>query len=147
MDPSNPGDAQQIVSQYMTLLERHAEADRYPVSVETLPHGKEILKVAIRTSIATLRSLGQLTNEMRDFFEIAYVSLADYVDAELAALMVEYNDAAGGLATDSRPAREKVTTGNWETLARSGRLAGQIARSIAKETEVLREQFRAFAND
>jgi hypothetical protein len=144
MNPAIPADAQQIVSQYLTLLEGHAAADAYPVSAGALPFGKETIKAAIRTSVSSLMSSHQLTSDMRDFLEVAYISLADYIDAELAALIIEYNKAAGSLAADSRPLREKSDSPYWQTLAQSGRLAAQIARAIADETEALRGEFRAF---
>ena len=145
MNPAIPADAQQIVGQYLTLLERHAGTGTYPVSAGTLPFGKDLIKTAIRTSVTSLGSSNQLTSELRDYLEVAYVSLADYIDAELAALIIEYNQAADSLAADGRSPREKAGSPSWETLSRSGRLAGQIARAIADETEALRGEFRSFS--
>lgn len=145
MNPAIPADAQQIVGQYLTLLEGHAAAETYPGSVATLPYAKETIKAAIRTSVTSLIASNELTGDMRDYLEVAYVSLADYVDAELAALVMEYNQAAGSLAADSRTPGEKLASRSWETLAHSGQLAGQIARAIADETESLRREFQVFS--
>ena len=54
------------------------------------------------------RSTDQLTSELRDYLEVAYVSLADYVDEECVTLLREYGRAGEELAADRRLAREKV---------------------------------------
>lgn len=143
MDPLDPADAQFIVHEYAQVLAKHSEADVYPSSVSTLPHSKDVLKQSIRTSVTALIESGQMTEELRDFLEIAYVSLADYIDEELVRLMREYAQAGEQLAVDGRLAREKTQTHAWQVLTGTSRLAGEVARSIARETEDLREEFRA----
>lgn len=145
MDPLDPAVAQTIVAEYAALLETHTQQDVYPASIETLPYPKEVIKTAIRTSVLSLTATDQLTGELRDFLEVSYMSLADYVDDELVRLLVEYRAAGVELSADGRLAREKVRTPAWNTLATSSRLAGEIARNIAQETEALRREFRQIA--
>jgi hypothetical protein len=83
-----------------------------------------------------------MTGELHDFLEIAYVSLADYVDPELVRLMTEYREAGATLESGPHLVKEKVASPAWQVLAQSGHLAGTIAKTIADETEVLRQEFR-----
>jgi hypothetical protein len=145
MDAEDPAVAQQIVAEYAALLEKHDRDNVYPAPVDTLPYPKETIKTAVRTSVAALASTGQMTAELRDFLEVAYVSLADYVDAELARLLADYREAGAALADAPRLAKEKVTSPAWRVLAESGSLAGTIARTIAEEAETLRQEFRRLA--
>lgn len=144
MEPITPGDSQRIVAAYLEMLEAHAEADVYPASVRDLPHPKQIIRNAFEISMRTLAGTDQLTPELRDYLEIAYVSLADYVDDEVATLLREYAQAGQALAADHRLAREKVTTGAWQRVAEQSRLAGHLARAISTEADQLRSEFRAW---
>jgi hypothetical protein len=117
LDPDNPADAQGIVAAYLKLVEAHASADVYPGSLRDLPHPKETIRSAFKTTVTTLVSTaGQLTAELREYLEIACVSLADYVDDESATLLREYTHAGEELAADSRLARERVMTDAWRRV-------------------------------
>jgi hypothetical protein len=139
-----PDDAQRIVAAYLERLEAHAEADVYPASVRDLPHPKQTIRSAFEISTRTLVGTGQLTPQLRDYLEIAYVSLADYVDDEVATLLREYAQAGEALAADHRIAREKVASGAWQRVAEQSRLAGHLARAISAEADQLRSEFRAW---
>jgi hypothetical protein len=139
-----PGDAQRIVADYLQVVEADAAADVYPGSLRDLPHSKENIRNAFRTATAALVASGQLTPELRDYLEIGYVSLADYVDEECVALMREYVRAGEELASDRRLAREKVTTDLWRRVSEQSRLAGELARTISEEAERLRAEFRSW---
>jgi hypothetical protein len=142
MNPEDPMVAQQVVADYVRRLEGDNEAGQWPVVADVLPYPKPIIKDAIRTSFRALNSSGQLTDDLREFLEQAYVSLADYVTVDLAQLMKEYQSAGADLAADSRLAREKTTGLAWRTVSESGALVGEIARVIASEAAVLRAEFR-----
>jgi hypothetical protein len=144
LDPDNPADAQAIVAAYLKLVEAHASADIYPGSLRDLPHAKETIRIAFRTSVAALASAGQLTTELCEYLEIAYVSLADYLDDESATLLREYARAGEELAADSRLAREKAMTDAWRRVTEQSRLAGEIARTISTEADGLRAEFRSW---
>lgn len=144
MDPTDPLVAQKIVTEYVTLLEKHAREDVYPAPLASLPYAKEILKASIRTSAAALTSSGQMTDDMRAFLEVAYMSLADYVEDDLVQLMREYQKAGAELAADARLAKEKMSTPAWQQLSTTSRLAGDIAKTLAQETESLRCEFQQF---
>jgi hypothetical protein len=138
MNPDDPESAQQIVADYAQLLE---QAGDRPASVRTLPYPKQTLKRAILTCTERLARMGQLTDELLEFLETAYVSLADYVDDELVRVMTEYREATASLAADTRAAREKVQTSAWQRVADTSRIAGDIAENIAAETAALRLEF------
>jgi hypothetical protein len=144
MDPLTPREAQRIVAAYLKVVEAHAEANRYPCAVDDLPQSKDIVRAAFRTSVATLLSTGDMTPELRDYLEIAYVSLADYVSAECMVLLREYGRAGEQLAGDPRLAREKVGTDAWRQLTEQSRLAGEVARAISDDAERLRIEFRSW---
>jgi hypothetical protein len=143
MNPDDPSAAQVIVAEYARVLEQHHEERRHPASVHLLPYPKQTLKRAIYTSLVTLTATEQLTGELLEFLETLYVSLADYVDDELATLMREYREAGDALVHEARAAHEKQHTSAWQSVAASSRLVGEIAREIARETQALREEFRA----
>lgn len=145
MDPHRPETAQTIVAEYARLLEAQTERNVYPAVVSDLPYPKDTIKTAILTSLSALSATNQLTTDLRDFLEVAYVSLADYVDDELARLLREYRCAGDALAHDGRQAHDRMDSPAWKVLADSGRLAGSIARAIAVETDQLRREFRALA--
>lgn len=147
LDPADPIVAQKMVSEYAALLEKHAREDVYPAPIASLPYSKELLKTSIRTAAAALVSSGQMTDQMRDLLEVAYMSLADYVEDDLVQLMREYQTAGAELAADARLAKEKMGTPAWQQLSATGRLAGEIAKTLAHETELLRREFRQFLND
>jgi hypothetical protein len=147
LDPHNPGDAQGIVAAYLSLVEAHAAADVYPGSLRDLPYPKETIRAAFRTSTTALVTTRQLTPDLREYLEIAYVSLADYVDEECSTLLREYARAGEELAADSRLAREKAMTDAWRRLTEQSRLAGQLARTITAEADHLRAEFRSWQSD
>lgn len=141
MDPYDPETAQRIVGDYAALLEEHAKQDLYPGVITTLPYPRDTIKTAIETSLAALAAARQLTPELRDFLEVAYVSLADYVDEEVARLLHDFHKANAALAADSRQARQKLASPAWTIVAESSTLVGEIARAIAEDTDQLRVRF------
>jgi hypothetical protein len=144
MNPDDPESAHAIVSDYVRVLEQHADADSYP-SARVLPYPKPTIKTAIVTCLTTLRETGQLTEDLRDFLESAYVALADYLDEELVRVMAEYREATAALAAEGAAARDKVRTAAWQRITETSRLAGDIARGVAEESGSLRLEFRALA--
>ena len=147
MDPHFARDAQAIVTAYLELVEAHASTDAYPCSLDDLPHPKETIRSAFRTSTTRLAAMGQLTPDLRDYLEVAYISLADYVTQECAALLGEYVRAGEELAADRRLPREKMATLPWQRIAEQSRLAGEVARAISEEAEALRADFRSWKLD
>jgi hypothetical protein len=141
MNPDDPELAQRIVAEYAQLLERD-DAAAYPASVRSLPYPKQTIKSAILTCTAALRETQQLTADMRDFLEQAYIALADYVEDDLVRIMAEYREALSAVA-DVQSARDKLQTPAWHRLAETSRLAGEIAKSIADDTTALRLEFQA----
>ena len=141
MDVIDPGIAQQIVAEYARLLERQTE---WPAALDALPYPKRTIKAAVYAVCGALASSGQLTDELREFLETAYVSLADYVSADQSRLMRDYQRAGADFASDARRTREKTTTSAWRTITDSSQLAGEIARAIAAEAELLRAEFETF---
>jgi hypothetical protein len=146
MNPDDPESAQRIVADYVRLLERTLESASWPATLDALPYPKQIIRSAIQTSYGVLASSGQLTGDLRDFLETAYVSLADFVGADVAQLMAEYQQATTAPETDPRLVREKIAGPAWQTIVESGTLAGGIARAIAEEAETLKAEFRSFAD-
>jgi hypothetical protein len=144
VDPSNFREAQRVVADYLKVVEAHAAQEVYPGSLRDLPHSKEIIRSAFKTAIEALVSTGQLTPELRDYLEVGYVSLADYVEEEVATLLREYRRAGEELAEDRRLAKEKVGTEVWQRISEQSRLAGEVARNISAETDRLREEFRSW---
>lgn len=144
MDPTTPRDAQTIVAAYLKIAEAHAAAETYPGSLRDLPHPKETIRAAFRTSMTALGASDQLTPELRDYLEVAYVSLADYVEDEGVTLLREFRRSGEELAADGRMGKEKVATEAWQRIAEQGRLAGQLARAISDEADRLRAEFRAW---
>jgi hypothetical protein len=80
MNPRDPLDAQQIVIEYARVLEKHIEEQRHPARIDSLPYSKPTIQTAICTSVKHLSSAGQLTAHLRDYFETAYICLAEYLD-------------------------------------------------------------------
>ena len=142
MNPEDPVSAQYIVAEYARVLDRDLQQGSFPARVDSLPFAKPAIENAIKTSVLALASSGQLTDDLREFLETAYVSLADYVAPDIAQLMSEYSRASEDLATDHRLTSEKTTGPAWQRLMESSRLAGEIARSIAIEAERLRMEFQ-----
>lgn len=142
MNPDDPLSAQYIVAEYARVLDHDIQRGSFPAPDDSLPFAKSTIKTAIKTSLLALASTGQLTEELQDFLQTAYVSLADYVASDFVRLMSEYARAGDDLAADPRLAREKATGAAWQTVTDSGRLAGEIARSIAGEAELLRLEFQ-----
>jgi hypothetical protein len=144
VEPVTPRDAQKIVAAYLEVVEAHAAAEIYPGSLRDLPHSKEIIKAAFRTSTRALAASGQLSQELRDYLEIAYVSLADYVDDEGVTLLREYRRAGDELAAGPRLTKDKAATDAWRRVTEQSRLAGQLARAISVEADGLRAEFRSW---
>jgi hypothetical protein len=147
VDTLTPQEAQRIVATYLKVVEAHTEANVYPCAVDDLPQSKETIRSAFKTATAALVATEQLTPELRDYLEVGYVSLADYVDNEVARLLREYRRAGEELADDRRLAREKVGTDAWRRVSEQSRLAGELARAIHEEAERLREEFRSWQSD
>ena len=145
VNPEDPLSAQHIVAEYARVLDRDLQQGSFPAPVDSLPFAKPAIETAIKTSVLALASTGQLTDDLREFLETAYVSLADYVAPDLVRLMSEYTSAAEDLAVDQRMTREKTTGPAWQQLTESSRLAGEIARSIATDAERLRMEFQQLA--
>src|SRR5262249_19023768 len=144
MNPEDPESAQRIVADYAKVLERTFESDTWPATVDALPYAKQTISSAIHTSVDVLASRGKLTKELEEFLETAYVSLADFVSVDVAQLMTEFQRAGESLESDRRLTREKVAGPAWHTIAETGTLAGNIARSITEEAERLKAEFRTF---
>jgi hypothetical protein len=144
MDPLDPADAQQIVIEYARVLERDLSANRHPARIDSLPYAKPLIKSAIQTSARAVTSSGQLTDDLREFLQTAYVSLAEYVDGELVQLLAQYRASAAELAADTRRPTEKTTTPAWRTLVDSGTLVADVARAIATEARTLETEFEQF---
>lgn len=143
MNPTDPNDAQQIVIEYARVLERDLTEERHPARADSLPFAVADIKTAIRTSVTHLVTSGQLTNELLEYLETAYTSLAEYLDAELVELVAQYRRSAEQL-TEARTAQDKAQTTAWQTLVESGALAGEVARVTTAEAEKLRQEFRTF---
>ena len=139
MNPDNSESAHGIVVEYARVLEE-GQADAFPASVRALPYPKQTIKTAILTCVRALRQQGQLTDDMREFLEQAYVALADYVDDDLVRVMMEYRESLASIA-DVQAARDKLHTAAWQRIAETSRLAGEIAKSIAEDTAALRAEF------
>jgi len=144
MNPDRASQAQLIVTEYLRVLERHAQEEVYPGSLRDLPYPKETIRRAFETSARALAASGQMSEEMSDYLEVAYVSLADYLDDELARLMREYHAAGEALAAQTVAPRDRVATGAWESVSVQSRLAGEIARAVSDEAETLRLEFRSW---
>ena len=147
MDPLQPRDAQRIVAAYLQIVEAHAVQEVYPGRLRDLPYPKDAIRTAFRTSTQALIEGRQLTDELRDYLEIAYVSLADYVEEEFAALLRDYVQAGAELAVDNRPSRDKTATDAWRRVTAGSRLAGEIAQTISAEADRLRAEFRSWHQD
>jgi hypothetical protein len=137
----DPAAAQDLVARYMALVEKDAAANAFPASAATLPAAKPVIKEAVRTVLEALARTDQLTGELKAFLEEAFVALANYVDEELAVLAAEHRSASEALETDPRQPRERLESANWAVVARTSRLAGEIARVSAAEASALREEF------
>src|SRR5690349_17490213 len=131
MNPDDPHVAQQIVAAYVSVLERHDEAHTLPAPVSVLPYSRDTIRQAIGASMRALSSSGQLTDELRQFLEGAYVSLADFIDEELVRLMRDYNRAADDLSQSPVATGERVKSASWQTLQQTSALAGEIAKAVA----------------
>lgn len=144
LDPTVPADAQRVVAAYLTVVEAQASANIYPGSLRDLPHSKESIRTAFKTSTMALVSSGQMTADLRDYLEIAYVSLADYLDDESATLLREYVRAGEDLAAHTGLPRDRVATNAWRRVSEESRLAGELAREISVQADELRSEFRSW---
>jgi hypothetical protein len=138
----DPITAQQLVAQYVALVQEHTTTNAFPASAATLPASKNAIKDAVRTLLSALAVTGQLTAELTAFLEDAFIALANYVDEELAALAAEHRRASTALESDPRRPGERLESPNWAVLARTSRLAGEIARASAEEASALRREFQ-----
>jgi hypothetical protein len=146
LNHQRPGDARHIVSEYAATLERHqAEGLRLPAPVDALPYSKDAIRQSIRVTTERLAASGQMTDELREFLQIAYTSLADYIGDELVRLMDEYHEASTQFAADGRLGRSKTETPAWQRLADTGALVAGIARAMADEAAALRHEFAEFS--
>jgi hypothetical protein len=147
MDPEDPVVAQKIVAEYAAVLEEHSQKELYPSPVSDLPYPKQVISTAIRTCLYSLIETEQLTGEIRDFLEVAYISLADFVEADLVRVMSEYQQASAALAEGSQVVKDKMGSPAWKVVSETSRLAGDIAKTLSEETERLRGEFRAAVSD
>jgi hypothetical protein len=145
MNPEDPESAQQIVAEYAQVLEQALDSSSLPAPVDSLPYAKATIKAAIHTSVLALKAQGALTRELHEFLETAYVSLADYLPADLVRLMTDYQRAGADLAADARLVKDKLGGEAWRTVSETSGMAGEIARTVSREAETLREEFAAFA--
>jgi hypothetical protein len=146
MDPHIPAEAQQVTNAYAAFLERqYAAGQALPLSRSALPYSKEIIRRSIQTAASALASSGQLTEELRDFLETTYVSLADCVDDELARVMREYRQAMDGLAAEPGLGHGKTGSAAWRQLSETSALVAKITRAMTDEAEALRAEFDEFA--
>lgn len=143
----DPVAAQQLVAHYAAIVEEHTRANAFPAPVTMLPAPKAAIKDAVRTVLEALATTGQLTGELTAFLEDAFASLANYVDEELATLAAEHRRASEALESDPRHPRERLESPNWASLARTSRLAGDIARASADEATALRQEFRSLLQE
>jgi hypothetical protein len=144
MDPDNPVEAHRIVHAYLTVLDQHYQANEsFPMPHSTLPYSKPIIRQSLHTVVGSLAAAGQITPELHRTLEIAYMSLADYVDEELVRVMREYRQAMSEL--DEGRGREKTGTAAWEQVAETSSLVAGIAQAIADEAESLHSEFQHFA--
>jgi hypothetical protein len=132
--------AQQVVVEYARVLARDLSENRLPERVDVLPFSKTVIRDAIETSVTFMSSTSGLTDEMREFFETAYVSLAEYLEAELVSLVQDYRRAAEELSAGATVA-DRTSTPAWRTLAEGAGLAAEIARATTAEAEELRARF------
>ena len=132
--------AQQVVVEYARVLARDLSENRLPERVDVLPFSKTAIKDAIETSVTYMSSTTGLTDEMREFFETAYVSLAEYLESELVTLVQDYRRAAEELSAGTTIA-DRTSTPAWRTLAEGAGLAAEIARATTAEAEELRARF------
>jgi hypothetical protein len=138
----DPVAAQQLVTRYATLLDEQTRAQAFPAATTTLPASKAEIKRAIGVVFDALVATDQLTGELQSFLEAAYVGLANYVDEELAALAAEHRRASEALEAAPGQPRDRFTSPHWTVVARTSRLAGEIARASAEEAAVLRTEFQ-----
>ncbi|HEY1308069.1 MAG TPA: hypothetical protein VGF24_31165 [Vicinamibacterales bacterium] len=145
MDPDIPIEAQDIVRAYMTVLEhQYRTNESFPMPLSTLPYPKPIIKRSMKTMVVSLSATGQLTSELRDGLEIAYATLADYLDDELVQVMREYSAAMSELDGDGRIGREKTSTTAWGRISATSSLVARIAQASAEEADTLRAEFHSF---
>src|SRR5262245_3806710 len=114
MDADDPVEAHQIVRAYMTVLDQHYHANEpFPMPHSTLPYSKPIIRQSMKTTVGSLAAAGQFTPELHRTLEIAYASLADYVDEELVRVMREYRQAMLELDDTGGQGKEKTGTAAW----------------------------------
>ena len=126
------------------MLERDILENRYPARVDSLPFSASTIKAAIRTAVIQLLRTDRLTDELRDYFETAYISLADYLNPELVTLLTEFRESADDLETTPAAPEQRMQAAAWRTVRESSVLAAEIARTAASECDALRSEFRSF---
>jgi hypothetical protein len=144
MDPLDAADAQHIVIEYARVFERDVEQNRHPARADSLPFAKAIIQTAIRTSVLHLALSGQLTEDLRAYFETAYTGLAEYLDPEIVTLLNEYRHSAEQLTSVSPVRSEKTNSDAWRSVVDASSLVGEIARATTTEAEKLRSEFHGF---
>ena len=138
METTTALEAQRIVAAYLTVVDADAASDEYPCSIEDLPQPKETIRAAFRVAVLAVASLGQLTAELRDYLEVAYVSLADYVDDECRTLLREYQRAGAELAADRRLARSDPVGRFVEQADRVVAMRGRLGHMGGRDAQPLR---------
>lgn len=108
--------AQQIVVDYARTLERDLTENRLPARVDSLPHAKAAIRDAIESSVTFLSSTDVLTDDLRDFFETASVSLAEYLEPELLSLVTEYRQAGEELSARASAAEADALRARFRQL-------------------------------
>lgn len=85
--------------------------------------------------MTTLAGSGELTPELGEYLELAYVSLADYVDDEVATLLREYARAGQELCRGQPGwrARKSRPTHGAASRNRAGSRVSSPARSARKQ--------------
>jgi hypothetical protein len=110
--------AQRVIVEDARTLGRDLTAQNLPARVDSLPFAKAAILNAIETSVTFLSSTSILTDELREYFETAYVSLAEYLEPELAALVLQRRPRA---ALAAQAGESRLPGGCAETWNRTVR--------------------------
>ena len=140
----DPERAQTVVADYVAVLERHISQKEHPAPLASLPHPKETIRRSIQACTVSLVSTGQMTADLRDFLQVAYVSLADYQPDDLIQLLADFDAASRDLGAQDGPTRERARSAAWSRLSTTGSLVAKVAQSIADESAALRSEFDEF---
>jgi hypothetical protein len=126
VDPKNPIDAQAVVAAYTALLAERSTQTGYPVSTAALPYPREVIRQSIQTATAALVASSQMTPELYEFLQSAYVSLADFLDESMVGLLHE---------------PQRSHTIGWRRLSDAGPLVASLAQAIAQDAAALSAEF------